>query len=238
MSNLAEKLSSLREAAGISQQEFAAAMNVTERTQRNYESGKSVPNADYIRALAMNGFDIVNLLVGSENYLTPLQVASSLVLRTSVLDRAKTEDADTVQVPLYDVQLSAGHGAALQDEQVIDTYTYKRDFIKQIGCDPNHLGLSFVRGDSMEPTLFHGDMALYDTRVQWFIDEGIYVVRYDDRLMVKRLERLLDGSIKIISDNERYDPIIVTESTQHGFGVLGYLVDFSRSNKTCYRPSA
>lgn len=236
MENFAEKISLLRESTGKNQQEFARDMGVTARTQRNYEAGKSLPNAEYIAALARNKFDVVKLLTAEAytNEVVEQQSAADEVCEVPASYRVAT---DTVEIPVYDVLLSAGHGAALQDEQIIDTYTYKKGFVRQIGCDPEHLAIAFVRGDSMEPTLFHDDLTMYDTRVRWFIDEGVYALRYDDHLMVKRLARRLDGNIEIVSDNKkRYDSMVVTPDMQHCFSILGYLVHFSRGNKTCYRP--
>lgn len=231
---LGERIKQERVRLGFTQDDFSGFAGKRKGAQVNWEKNESAPNANVLAAWSDKGADIQYIVTGTRTNAYPTIVTDGEVAEAP----AHAYRTDTVEVPLYDVELSAGHGAALQDEQIIDTYTYKKDFIKQIGCDPEHLAIAFVRGDSMEPTLFDGDKALYDTRVQWFISEGIYAVRYDDRLMVKRLEKMLDGSIKIISDNDRYDPIIVTESTQHGFGVLGYLVDFSRSSKTCYRGSS
>ena len=46
-----------------------------------------------------------------------------------------------------------------------------------------------VSGDSMEPTLFDGDVVLID-RNDFVPKDGVYVLRIEDSLFVKRLMRL------------------------------------------------
>jgi phage repressor protein C with HTH and peptisase S24 domain len=64
-----------------------------------------------------------------------------------------------------------------------------------------------VDGDSMEPTLRDGDYVLIDkTRLDRV--SGIFAIELDGQVLIKRLQFKLDGTVKIISDNNRYDPEI------------------------------
>ncbi len=63
-----------------------------------------------------------------------------------------------------------------------------------------------VNGDSMEPTLKNGSIIFVDRTTQDITKDGIYVVNTPGGLFVKRLNRKVDGSIELISDNERYKP--------------------------------
>ena len=49
--------------------------------------------------------------------------------------------------------------------------------------------LMTVMGDSMEPTLFDGDLVLVDLSRKDLAQEGIFAVRIYDGLAVKRLQR-------------------------------------------------
>ena len=61
-------------------------------------------------------------------------------------------------------------------------------------------------GDSMSPTLDDGDQILVDTRETSPEREGIYVIRTDDVLNVKRVSaNPATGLLTIKSDNPLYD---------------------------------
>lgn len=59
-----ERLRIERERLGFTQDELASKAGITRRTQVNYESGKRVPDADYLMAIAENGLNVRYLLTG------------------------------------------------------------------------------------------------------------------------------------------------------------------------------
>jgi phage repressor protein C with HTH and peptisase S24 domain len=64
-----------------------------------------------------------------------------------------------------------------------------------------------MSGDSMEPTLGNADHALVDTAEINLRREGIYVLRLDDTLMVRRVTtHPTTKRVTIASDNARYQP--------------------------------
>ena len=62
-----------------------------------------------------------------------------------------------------------------------------------------------VEGDSMQPTLKNGAMIMVNRNVD-NLSDGIYVMRYDNNLLVKRLQMLPGGIARVKSDNSMYDP--------------------------------
>ena len=76
---------------------------------------------------------------------------------------------------------------------------------KEIGVNPNDVFLMFVHGDSMYPTLKDSAMIMVDRNINGLSD-GIYVLRHDSSLLVKRLQSLPNGVVKVKSDNTMYDP--------------------------------
>ena len=64
----------------------------------------------------------------------------------------------------------------------------------------------------MEPTLRSGDVVLVDHREKSVarIEEGVYVLRTDDSLLVKRLQLLPGGAFEAHSDNPAYHPFAFT----------------------------
>src|SRR3546814_19007206 len=75
-----------------------------------------------------------------------------------------------------------------------------------MGANPAGLSMIRVDGDSMSPTLSHGDEIMVD-RMDGAarLRDGIYVLRMDDTLMVKRVALgLIKGKFSIRSDNPTY----------------------------------
>ncbi|MDA0130006.1 helix-turn-helix domain-containing protein [Vibrio sp. MarTm2] len=110
-----------------------------------------------------------------------------------------------LELKFYDVEVSAGHGALVEKEEESSAMVFSEKFIRQeLGFNPNNIFLMPVRGDSMSPTLKNQSIVMVN-RVDGFSNDGIYVFRFDGRLMVKRIQFLPHG-IKVVSDNPAYEP--------------------------------
>lgn len=117
------------------------------------------------------------------------------------------ERAGAVRVPRLAVQASAGQGRLVDGEQAIGARWFDRAWLRKI-CrgKPSELSIITVSGDSMSPTLVDGDEVLVDPAdVAQGVRDGIYVLRRDDQLMVKRVALTPNaGALAIISDNPAY----------------------------------
>lgn len=69
---------------------------------------------------------------------------------------------------------------------------------------PDDLMVVSVEGDSMAPELPDGTSAVF-SRIQRAGDHGLYVVLYDDALVVKTLQRFAGGALKLTAANPAYD---------------------------------
>lgn len=130
--------------------------------------------------------------------------------------------SDFVLVPRYEVRASAGGGALVEAENVIERVAYRLDWIRSMKLDPNHLMCAEADGDSMDPTISDGDLLLIDTRVTNPRSEGIYFMRFGDGLVVKRLQLRPDGGANLISDNAaRYEPQRLSREELGDLQILG-----------------
>lgn len=130
-----------------------------------------------------------------------------------------------VMVPRYNVRAGAGGGQAIHDDSVVDHLAFKRDWIRSdLDLDPEHLALIEVHGDSMVPTLKDGDLILVDLRNGKRRNAGVYVIQLDGHLLVKRLNRKLDGSVEVISDNPAYPPEVLGPEAADLLHVIGRVV--------------
>ena len=112
-----------------------------------------------------------------------------------------------VAVPQLNVGASAGPGAVPGEESLQSHIAFDPKWLRRLGAgDGSQLSIIRVDGDSMAPTLSDGDEILVDRGdAAARLRDGIYVLRREDVLMVKRLA--LDPSgrrVTIRSDNEAY----------------------------------
>lgn len=112
-----------------------------------------------------------------------------------------------IAVPRFDIGASAGHGAFTDGETPVAHLGFDRHFLRQLcNARPSDLSIIRVRGDSMFPTLADGDDIMVDRSAAGArLHDGIYVLRRDETLAVKRIA-VHPGSrkISISSDNKAY----------------------------------
>lgn len=114
---------------------------------------------------------------------------------------------DLVQVARLAVRASAGPGAMVDDEAAIGRIGLDPALLRQITrAKPDELSIIRVSGDSMAPTLVDGDDVLVDRSIEGTrLRDGIFVLRRDDTLMVKRLAVApTSATLTISSDNPAY----------------------------------
>lgn len=119
----------------------------------------------------------------------------------------KPEMTGLVPVGLLDVRASAGPGAFPEDEQPKAYFAFDEGWLKRVtSASAEQLSLIKVEGDSMAPTLVHGDDILVDrSDAGSRIRDGIYVLRIEDVLMVKRLTlHPISRRVTVQSDNPAY----------------------------------
>lgn len=121
-------------------------------------------------------------------------------------DEADAAAATLVAVPHLHVAASAGPGAVAEAEPILARMGFDRAWLKKLTASPNQVSAITVRGDSMHPTLMDGDDILVDSSDSADrLRDGIYVLRVDDALLVKRIARHpATGRISIRSDNSAY----------------------------------
>ncbi len=127
--------------------------------------------------------------------------------RKAVQSQLPTVNEGTIKIPFYDIYASAGHGMLPLDG---DISPYNIDVHPQIlvdqGISPLNLFSMTVKGDSMERSLFDGDIAILK-RVSppLLILEGIYLLRIGQELFIKRiLFNKFEESLHVDSDNDEY----------------------------------
>jgi len=132
---------------------------------------------------------------------------------------------DYVFVPQVSGEISAG-GGLVADNVVEMRVAFRKEWIERKG-DPNKMSLIRVSGDSMEPTLQSGDLALVDHGRNYVDPQGgIYAIAIDSTIMIKRIQVMHPTrSLRVISDNNRYETI---ETDPDRLRINGKVIWFGR----------
>jgi phage repressor protein C with HTH and peptisase S24 domain len=100
---------------------------------------------------------------------------------------------------------------ALRDDWIRTTF----------GIEPDGLLLETARGESMLPRIHDGDLLLVDSTEQRFHGFGVYVLEVAGERLVKRVQRKVDGSLILISDNAAYEADHVPAAEAANVAVVG-----------------
>jgi len=112
-----------------------------------------------------------------------------------------------VSVKRHTVAASAGPGAVVGNELGRPYLAFDERWLKSLTATPSeHLAVIRVEGDSMAPTLNPGDDIMIDLEdCGHRLRDGIYVLRAEDTLVVKRLALNPVGRrVTVQSDNPAY----------------------------------
>ena len=115
--------------------------------------------------------------------------------------------AGLVSVKQHPVRVSAGPGSVVAEELGKPYFAFDERWLKALTPSrPSKLSIVRVEGDSMAPTLNPGDDILVDLcDSSERLRDGIYVLRIDDAVVVKRLALNPTGRrVTVQSDNSAY----------------------------------
>ena len=111
-------------------------------------------------------------------------------------------------VDIVELDCAAGGGAEVLTETVAGCLWFRRDWLDEHALDPKECVVMGVHGESMQTTLMNGAKILVNrahaARVRR--TDKIYVIRTDDGLLVKRLDKTGPGW-QLVSDNRKWPAI-------------------------------
>lgn len=113
---------------------------------------------------------------------------------------------DYIQVNVYDIEAAAGVGSVADNNDIANRLAFKKSWIRSSSnATADDLAVITVSGDSMNPTLFEGDHILVDLTAKQIKNDGIYVLRNDSMVLVKRISvNPISKLCTIKSDNNYY----------------------------------
>lgn len=115
--------------------------------------------------------------------------------------------AELQMIPVYDVAASAGAGSVVDTDMIDEFLPFRASWLRRMGAaNPRDLAVITVSGDSMYPTLNDGDSILVNLTCEVPRRDGIYVLRTEGMLQVKRISiNPASGRLLVKSDNRLYE---------------------------------
>ena len=204
--NFGDRLVKARENLGFNQANFSEKIDLAAQSLARYEKNKVNPSMEFIAKLT----DMFNI---NSNWL--LTGKGEMFISNDT-----TKNSDNYFIDLLNVRAGAGEGIYNYVIETVDTISLDKSFFRT-PTNTNKIKGIQVDGDSMEPTLRDGDYVLIDENIN-FGTNGIYAIQYGGQILIKRLQFKMDGTILIISDNDKYDKEVFNpKENQLPFQVLG-----------------
>jgi len=191
-------ISNESESGKVFDKDVAAELNISQATFATMKKRGAVPYKELMEFCARRKLSI--------NWLFFDQSAGMLLEETEKFFRVKY---------FASVRASAGGGSEGFGEE-FETITIDRKLIKSFMPDVAEVDISSqdidainVDGESMEPTLKNGSIVFVDRSKDKISKDGIFIISTPGGLFIKRLNRKVDGSIELISDNKLYSPEVL-----------------------------
>jgi len=188
--------------------DVAEALGINQLTLATMKNRAKIPYKEILEFCAKRKISI--------NWLLFDQVVESLQAETDKFARIHY---------FKDIYASAGGGALNEEEEGEMLYLDEELVTKLGGLGAiKHIQAINVLGDSMEPTLYSGDVVFVNREHRNAHKAGIYIVSTPAGLFIKRLHLQANGMVALVSDNESYAPEVMNATEVEVIGkVIGKL---------------
>jgi phage repressor protein C with HTH and peptisase S24 domain len=187
---------------------LARAVGVSPSAFRKWLRGEAEPSRERLVALADATSVSIAWLAKGEG---PEPQFQDLRRSERGVPAAATTDAALdlrrfVVLPKRNEAAAAGAGTPPPPNARSEFIAFGHDWIRDtFALEPNDLLLETAVGESMQPTISDNDLLLIDVTDRKLREFGIYVLEFQGERLVKRVQRKLDGSLLLISDNAIYE---------------------------------
>jgi len=135
----------------------------------------------------------------------------------------------SAQVRRLDIAASAGPGVLAEEDRALGSEYFDPRLLHSLGVRADRSAALRAKGESMAPTIEDGDLMLVDEGDRKISARaGIFVIRIDGALMVKRVAHFGDV-LKITSDNPDFPVMLPRRSDS--IEIVGRVVWLSRTLK-------
>lgn len=203
-------------AKGLTQEEVAQALGVTRQAVTGWAAGKS-PSLDNLKRLAEILDCSVAVLTGEQ----PLE-------EYRIKEINSPQDAGLIRVPVLAAEASCGTGFANDgnSDAIVGAIDFEPAFLHSLPglTATGKLHIVHATGDSMEPTIPARSICLIDGNQSTIRGDGIYCLVVDGEAFIKRIQKNLDRTLTLLSDNPRYPPQKISREDLESVVVQGRVV--------------
>ena len=222
--NLARRIKFVMEKTGLSLEKFSE--SIGEKPTRITDiirEKQRVPSEILEKVVDKYNVDAYWLLTGKNPENKKLEIVQKK--STEISNYSNFEEEFALVRAFDDITASAGFGSINSDYIESTKYlAFRRRWLTYHQYNPDKLIAIWAKGDSMEPTIPNHTCILLNTAQKKPIDGGIFVVRREDTLWVKRIQIQLNGDLLLISDNSAYPPIVLEERFFDQVDIIGQIV--------------
>jgi phage repressor protein C with HTH and peptisase S24 domain len=195
--SIGSRIKEARKAAKLTQKELAKKVGMAQASLSELETGESQSTTLVASLAAALGVSALWLETGKgqmgEGGATSQSVDSVLEFVPGAM-RVRAvgpDDPDLVQITKVRLKVQAGiTGFQVEPEHYDgETQGVPRKWVLREGLAQDALLSIVVKGESMEPALYDGDVIVVNTRDTKPVDGAVYVVNYEGEAVVKRMIR-------------------------------------------------
>jgi transcriptional regulator with XRE-family HTH domain len=204
---LGGRIKEAAQAAGLSLRELARRAGMSLGQVQNYINGRDPQVLVAIKIADALGLSPASLLLG-ENTSMPVR--------------------GLARIPVMDIKVHAGRGGENFSEAELHKIDLPIEEMRLAVTSAKNLAGCYITGTSMEPTLGDGDLVIVDRgRRDARQEPGIFLMRFDGSLSIKRVTQLSRHSFQVVSDNPNkamFPDQVLDVSGQIDFDVVGRAV--------------
>lgn len=222
---LGSKIKKARKQKRISQLDLAKALKLNRVSITHYENDNQIPPYKTLQILAE--FLDKNITYFFDDELEQNKRIAKQELKTNLSEYLpylpeNLQLKDFVLVKKLDILAGAGSFGEWNDDFLSGSgvVAIERRILGKI--NPVNIRTIEIIGDSMEPDFHEGDVAIVDMvnhRYDFTKIAGVYIVRSDNAVYIKRVDFLPNGGLKLMSLNPKYGDIEL--SPNDNFEILG-----------------
>ena len=130
---------------------------------------------------------------------------------------------DCIEIMHVRLNPSCGTGTEIYDDVDITPIKLGTKLIQDVFnvSNPHNLKTFTASGDSMTPTIEHGDLLLIDTGDTNFTNGGVFLITINNAWFIKRLRQKITGELEVISDNPKYPIETLSPNTLKEVSIKG-----------------
>ena len=210
--NFFERVKNLLKDKNTTIKDFLETIEVNYDTYNGLRRYNNLPRADEAMKIAEAlGVSVEYLVTGNE------------VQRIDGFDKIPSNgNNDIALIEMFRVEAAAGRGLEVAEYYDVTQipilerfiYPYKANQVKAVG----------VKGDSMNGIhICHNDIVLFVPEERE--GNGVYVISINNKVLVKRIEfNPVEHCVRVLSENEKYAPIIIKENGADVLTVNGRVI--------------